>query len=310
MPPLVSVVMPVLDAAEWMEGAIASILAQTHRELELIIVDDGSTDSSRDIAASAAGRDSRVRALALEPDSDSTTSGRAANAGIRHAQGELIARMDADDLALPERLERQLAFLERSGLDACGGLARTFGAVEKDLWFPQSHEGAERELIFRVAILHPTMLARAELMRRLNYREDVSHEDYEWQIRAVAQGARLGSLQEVVLLHRVHPGQANRRHRRQFRLDLRRHRFPHVMRLFPGTSAERYQVLASLAERAPIRGEAELRAAGEWLLRLSDGQDSALTAYMARRWHKACDRAEVPLDAAVRMETAERFAAG
>jgi glycosyltransferase involved in cell wall biosynthesis len=304
---LISVVVPVWNGAEWLDEAIGSILAQTHAELELIAVDDGSTDASRDIAAAA--RDARVRTIALDRDPGAKGTGRPANIGIAAARGAYIARMDADDIALPDRLERQLAFLEERRLDACGGLAQAFGALTRDFWFPETHEGVERELVFRVAILHPTMLARTALMRRLLYREDVAHEDYEWQVRAAAAGARLGNLQETVLRHRVHPGQANRRLTAEFRRDLRRHRFSHVMRLFPGTPPAEYQHLAALAEEAPIRDEGELKAAAGWLLRLAEGGDAALRAYMARRWHKACDRAGEAADSGLRLDVAGRLAA-
>ena len=309
MAPLVSVVMPVLDGARWLEEAIASILDQTHRALELIVVDDGSKDASPEIATAAAARDQRVTLLRLERDPASRTSGRAANAGIALARGDFVARMDADDAALPQRLEKQLAFLAERGLDACGGLAATMGAVEKELWFPESHDAVERELIFRVGILHPTMLAKAELMRRLPYSETVAHEDYEWQIRAATAGARLGNLQEVVLRHRVHPGQANRRHRPHFRRDLRRFRFGHAMRLFPGTSAERYQSLAFVAERVSLRNVEELEAAGEWLIRLSAGGEPKLRRYMLKRWERACATAEGAVDEDLRQRVAEAIEA-
>jgi glycosyltransferase involved in cell wall biosynthesis len=293
---LVSVVMPVLNAGPWLGEAIASILAQSRGALELVVVDDGSADDSRDVAARAAKQDSRVRTLFLERDPASTSSARAANAGIATARGRYIARMDADDIALPGRLDRQVAFLEDRALDACGGLAQAFGTEEKLYWYPESHEGVVRELIFRVGILHPTLLARAELMRAHAYDPKVSHEDHDWQVRVAAAGARLGNVQEVVLRHRNHPDQANRRHRELFVRDLRQQRFRHVMRLFPGTGPAQYQALAWLAEGAPFESPEELEAAGRWLVRLADLPDPRLRRAMDRRWGKACERAGLPKD--------------
>jgi glycosyltransferase involved in cell wall biosynthesis len=300
MAPLVSVVMPVLNAAEWLGEAIESILAQTHPQLELIVVDDGSDDSSRDIADAFARRDPRVRTLALPRDPQSTTSGRAANSGIAVAAGVLVARMDADDIALPSRLETEIAFLERNGLDACGGLADAFGAEERLYWFPETADGIDRELFFRVGILHPTMLARTEALRQLPYSETASHEDYEWQVRARAAGLRLGNAQEVVLRHRTHSRQANRRHVALFARDLRQYRFRHAMRVFPHTGPEAYQALVWLAEGARIEGAAELDLVRAWLLRLSDLPDRRLREMMARRWTEACGRAEPPPSQALR----------
>jgi glycosyltransferase involved in cell wall biosynthesis len=311
MTALISVVMPVLNAAAWLDEAIASILTQTHENLELIVVDDGSADDSREIAARAAARDSRVRTLCLNPAPELTSSSRAANAGLAMARGRWIARMDADDIALPRRLELQLAFLEERELDACGGLAQNFGVDVEDGLFSYSETGPaiDRELIFRVGILHPTLLARAELMRAHPYREQASHEDYEWLVRVSASGARLGNLQEVILRHRTHPDQAHRRHFPLFVRDLRRYRFLHVMRLFPGTRPADYQVLAQLAEETET-DPATLPATGAWLIRLAEVPDPGLRHLLARRWEMACDRAGVAPGDPVRERVGGQIRAG
>jgi glycosyltransferase involved in cell wall biosynthesis len=306
---LISVVMPVLNAEAWLAESIASILSQTHRELELIVVDDGSEDASREIAAEAARSDSRVRPIALERRPDSTSSGRAANAGIAVAAGIYIARMDADDLSLPHRLEHQLAFLEQRGLDGCGGLAEVFGERERHYWYPESGEGVERELLFRVGILHPTLLARAELMRRHPYSESASHEDFEWQVRVSAAGAKLGNIQEVVLRHRSHSEQAHVRHHKLFLYDLRKYRFRHLMRLFPDTRPHEYQIFAAIAEQGPITDPEELGQAAVWLARFASLAEEASVTAMEKRWHRICERAELPADAPIRHRFAEALEA-
>lgn len=311
MTALVSVVMPVLNAGEWLDEAIASILGQTHQELELIVVDDGSVDNSREIAARAAVLDTRVRTLSLDPAPELTSSSRAANAGLAIARGRWIARMDADDIALPRRLELQLAFLKARELDACGGLAENFGAQNEEGLFSYSETGEaiERELVFRVGILHPTLLARAELMRAHPYREQASHEDYEWLVRISAAGARLGNLQEVILRRRTHADQAHRRHHALFVRDLRRYRFLHVMRLFPETRPAEYQALAQLAEETET-DPAALPAAAAWLVRLADTPDPGLRHLLARRWEMACDRAGVTAGDAMREQVGGRIRRG
>jgi len=302
---LISVVMPVLDAGPWLRESIESILVQTHRSLELIVVDDGSSDDSREVAAAAAAGDERVRTLFLDPLPGNTSSARAANAGIAVAQGGYIARMDGDDIALPHRLELELAFIEERGLDGCGGLAQAFGSEDRLYWYPESHDGIERELLFRVGILHPTLLARAELMRAHPYLEKASHEDYEWQTRVCAAGARLGNVQEVVLRHRTHLGQAHVRHVELFLRDLRQYRFRHAMRLFPGTRPAEFQALAAIAEKVPITDPGELEAALAWLLRLADVEEKALAEAMAYRWGQICDRAGLAAEDPVRRRYAE-----
>jgi glycosyltransferase involved in cell wall biosynthesis len=250
-----------------------------------------------------------VRTLFLPPLPGNTSSARAANAGIAEARGDFIARMDADDIALPERLQRQLAFLEERGLDACGSHALAFGDYDRFFWYPETREGMGRELLFRVGILHPTMLARAELMRAHPYRTDASHEDYEWQTRVWAAGARLGNVQEVLLRHRTHPGQAHVRHVELFLRDLRQYRFGHLMRLFPGTRPADYQALAALAEKAPVSGRAELQAAADWLARLAALPEEDLHPAMVYRWEKTCERACLAEDDPLRRLYAEALEA-
>lgn len=305
---LISVVMPVLDAGPWLAESIGSILAQTHEALELIIVDDGSSDDSREVAAAAAARDRRVRTLFLDPLPGNTSSARAANAGIAIARGDYIARMDGDDIALPHRLERELEYIGERGLDGCGGLARAFGSEDRLYWYPESQEGIERELLFRVGILHPTLLARAGLMRAHPYLERASHEDYEWQTRICAAGARLGNVQEVVLRHRTHLGQAHVRHVELFLRDLRQYRFRHLMRLFPGTRPAEFQALAAIAEKVLIAGREELETALGWLVRLADSDEEAVADAMAYRWGQICDRAGLAAEDPLRRRFAEATA--
>jgi glycosyltransferase involved in cell wall biosynthesis len=301
----ISVVMPVLNAGPFLAEAIDSILAQTHRSLELIIVDDGSGDESRDIAARAAAGDERVRTLFLPRLEGSTSSARAANEGVAIARGPYIARMDGDDIALPHRLERELAFIGAQGLDACGALAQAFGSDQRLYWYPSTPEGVERELLFRVGILHPTLLARADLLREHPYLERASHEDYEWQVRVTAAGARLGNVQEVLLDHRTHLDQAHVRHAELFLRDLRQYRFRHLMRLFPGTRPADYQLFAALAEKRVIADRDELARAAVWLARLAGVPDEGIPGAMAYRWEQVCKAAGLAADDALRSAYAE-----
>ena len=102
----VSVVIPVHNGERYLSQAIESVLAQTHRDLELLIVDDGSTDGSRAVAERFARRDARVRVLA-QPNRGVAGAG---NRGLEEARCEWVARLDADDVFLPGKLKRQVAF--------------------------------------------------------------------------------------------------------------------------------------------------------------------------------------------------------
>jgi glycosyltransferase involved in cell wall biosynthesis len=108
-PPRLSVVMPVRDLADFADAAIASILGQTHGDFEFLIRDDGSVDGTREILRQWAARDPRIR---LFESDESLGPAESSNFVVRHATGELIARMDADDVAHPDRLRRQVDALD------------------------------------------------------------------------------------------------------------------------------------------------------------------------------------------------------
>lgn len=108
--PLVSIIMPVLNAERFLQAAIDSVLAQTHADWELIVIDDGSTDTSPDIAATAASTDTRIRTVARSSNAPHGAAA-ARNAGLALATGDFIAFLDADDLYEPKKLQTELALL-------------------------------------------------------------------------------------------------------------------------------------------------------------------------------------------------------
>src|SRR5262245_27884197 len=105
--PVISVLMTVYNSEKYLAQAINSVLSQSHQEFEFIIVNDGSTDRSLEILQQFAARDGRIHLISR----GNTGVAAALNDGLANTQGEFIARMDSDDLSLPTRLERQLAFM-------------------------------------------------------------------------------------------------------------------------------------------------------------------------------------------------------
>lgn len=282
----ISVVMPVYDGAAFVAEAVRSILAQTHRELELIVVDDGSTDTTRDIVAALAAEDPRVRLVARGHEGHAA----AANAGIALADADWIARMDADDVALPRRLEVQLAWAERQGLEVCGaGLVDKFGAERGGLWFPEHHADIERELVLRVAMLHPTMLYRAEALRACPYRDGAAADDYDQQV-TLAAAWRLGNVPERLARHRVHAAQVHITRAARTREDMRAARRRHLARLFPEAGEADEVLLEKVWLRLPANDLDELERMGRWLLLLAESDDPLLRRRMLLRWWTCCTR--------------------
>jgi glycosyltransferase involved in cell wall biosynthesis len=283
--PLVSVVMTVFNGESYLEETIESILRQTLADFEFIIVDDGSTDKSPELIRQYATLDPRIRAM-LAPHRG---HGAAANAGIAEARGEYIARMDHDDLALPERLATQLAWMGRNGVEICGSQVQTFGAEETVWWYPETHPAIVNELLFRASLMQPSVILRANILKANPYQEQVVFDDYELWTR-LAPGYTMGNVPEVLLRYRRHANQTHVVCARQFNGDFRRYRFRYFYMLYPGTPLPDYLALARVSDRMPMTSMDELKRAGRWLVDLAQPADGRLRERMAKRWRETCER--------------------
>lgn len=203
--PLISVAMPVYNGAAHLAEAIDSVLAQSFDDFELIIIDDGSTDDSLQLLRAFEKKDSRIRLVSRENRNLATTL----NDIIALARGTWIARMDQDDIAVPERFERQLAWLSHTGADICGSWVKLFGASDtRVLTYPASDAAIRTELLFASPFAHPTVMMRAVLAKSLPYDKAWEKcEDYELWERAANAGWAMSNVQEVLLMYRQHPAQ-------------------------------------------------------------------------------------------------------
>lgn len=205
-PVSVSVLMPVFNAADHVEAAVRSILVQTMSDLELVIVDDGSTDASPAILERLADEDRRIRLL-RQPNGGIVS---ALNLGLAHCRGICIARMDADDIAMPERLAHQwAAFQADPDLVLCGSAVTQFEGRHETLQFPLTDAACRAFLLTWSCFAHPAVMMRREVLLRsgLRYEDDFRHaEDYQlWS--ALAAWGRLRNLPEPLLRYRVHAAQ-------------------------------------------------------------------------------------------------------
>jgi glycosyltransferase involved in cell wall biosynthesis len=207
--PAVSVVLPVLDPdPAYFRQAVASILGQSMGDLELIVVEDPSPRSAGEVLAEFDDR--RVRHV-LNPQRTGLVD--QLNRGLTEARGELVARMDADDVAEPERLQRQhTLFAERPALTVAGSQLRIIdhrGEHRGYRAYPLSHEDIVAALPRYNPLAHPSVMYRREAITReggYQYRKYPANEDYELWSRLAVRGHQFANLPEPLLRYRVHPG--------------------------------------------------------------------------------------------------------
>ncbi|RYZ27160.1 MAG: glycosyltransferase [Chitinophagaceae bacterium] len=205
--PVVSVILPVYNAEAYLKEAIDSILAQTFADFELLVINDGSTDDSESIIN--AYTDERIRHLKNDRNRGLVFS---LNRGVNEAKGIFLARMDADDIALPERFAKQLHYLQTNKTDivaTCVQLIDNAGHSLPD-WQEDrdriSPDEIRRYLPINNCIAHPTVMGRTALFQQYPYLSKQKYsEDYDLWLRLLAGGNYIHKIEEPLLLYRVLP---------------------------------------------------------------------------------------------------------
>jgi glycosyltransferase involved in cell wall biosynthesis len=209
MKPLLSVILPAYNAQQFIAPAVQSILDQTFKDFEFIIIDDGSTDRTLAILQELASKDGRIK-LISRPNTGYVV---ALNEGLAIAQGKLVARMDADDISLPTRFEKQVAYMQAN--PDCVLLGTNVSQMDEagDIIGPMpdiafGHEQINHALLRRGwPMVHPAMMSRASVMRSIGgYVVDLCpNEDHDLFLK-LAEVGRVENLPEILLYYRKHPG--------------------------------------------------------------------------------------------------------
>lgn len=209
--PLVSVVIPVYNYSAYVAKAIDSMLSQTYQNFELIIVNDASTDNSLEIIKSYQKQYSKKIKIINLLKNLNCGGDACANEGLKIAQGKYIARMDADDVALPTRLEKQVRFLEKhQNIFLVGASAYTINS-HNEVTGEKNEPSSNKEIYNNYSIFHPLIHPTCTFRRFLKNGEPFkyqiaykSNNDYLTFFKLICSGYKFANLQEKLLFYRVH----------------------------------------------------------------------------------------------------------
>ncbi|URZ06306.1 glycosyltransferase [Clostridium felsineum] len=208
-----SVVMPVYNSEKYLSESIESILKQTYSEFEFIIVNDGSTDKSLDIINDYVSKDNRIKLISRTENKGMVYS---LNEGLTIAKGKYLARMDADDISLEKRFEKQINYMKKNDdVDILASKVEVFGDVDEEKkiaharWYNVDlHKCNDIEKLFleNCYIAHPSVMMKMSTIRQLKgydlrYKRN---EDYNLWLRAISNGYKISMYNEKLIMIRMH----------------------------------------------------------------------------------------------------------
>lgn len=205
--PLISIVMPVYNAGDFLEEAIKSLQNQTYQNWELIAVDNRSTDNSWEILQESARNDKRIKVFRNDENQGVAHT---ANLALTKIKGDFVARMDADDISLPWRLEKQIKFLQNhSDVVAVGGQCEVidkYGEIIGEKRFPTDDLDIKKMMFYSIPLQQPTMMVNRKLLPNsfVWYEDNLDvAEEVELLFRLFQHG-EIRNLPETILWYRVH----------------------------------------------------------------------------------------------------------
>jgi glycosyltransferase involved in cell wall biosynthesis len=205
--PDITVVMSVYNAELYLDDSITSILEQSYRDFEFIIINDGSTDDSLNIIKKYKHLDERIVLISRENQGLIASL----NDGVKLAKGKYIARMDADDISLKNRFKEQIELMEREHIDICGSSVKLFNDKgDIKIWrYPVSDQDIKFTLLFTCSFAHPSVMIRKNVFKNLKYKDYKNSEDYKLWTDAALSAFKMGGLDKVLLNYRCHEEQVS-----------------------------------------------------------------------------------------------------
>jgi len=286
----VSVVIATHNRARFLVESVRSALEQTLPPVEVLIVDDASTDNTAEVVEQLIHGDPRVRLIRLPVNVGPSV---ARNTALQHSRGDLIAILDSDDVCLPNRFERQATYMQSIGVDLCGSWFEEFGhGIPRKVRWPHAEEALRAAMLFQNTLCHPTMMARREVFDRYLYKPELRlAEDYDLVARAMAQ-FRIANVPEVLTRYRRHAQQATLSQRKDMETVTRRIRIEALHAQGIEASPEEQRVHNLIRAPQSIRLLDDLEKIEIWLLKLTQLFEHPDVKYaIATQWTRAAIRA-------------------
>lgn len=304
--PLVSVLIPCFNVENFVVESVSSIINQTYKELEIILINDCSTDNTKERLMYLSSIDTRIKIYNNEVNLKLITT---LNKGVTLCSGKYIARMDADDISLPARIEKQVEFLEKNhDYSVVSTMFYTFrtGSSQKNLYRnPTRFEDLQAYLLFKSGICHPAVMIKKTLFTEygLKFEKEYLHvEDYALWSKALYV-TKLANLDEPLLLYRVHKNQISTINEKK-QIENKKTVFKiHCEHLGLPFDTESLNVYASVAESVPLEASFEYLNKCEQfmidLLKINDERKFCSSTYLKNmlslHWLRLCANSRLGL---------------
>lgn len=289
---LVSVLIPLHNCALYVEEALQTILRQTYQQLEIIIIDDGSTDNTVKIVKEIAKKDSRIVFISESNKGISKTL----NQAVTLSKGAYITRMDGDDLSALNRIELQKKFLDENAcIDIVGSWIRLFGDRDEIFYFRQYDEFIKAMLLFRHAgFAHTTVFARRELFEKFKYdpRYDFAEDAELWSRMVIdSPNIKFANIPKVLCNYRIHEHQVCSLRKETQENRSRSLIFKYIKFFLPNVTKKEIEVHYWIINKKNDLNEKELIETGEWIRKLSDAFNQKISDEyfcISERWYRFC----------------------
>lgn len=290
MPPLVSVLMPVHNREQYVRQAVESIVSQSYTNYELLVLDDGSTDRTAEIIRSL--HDTRIHLHRSPVNRGIETT---INAGITLAKGKYIARMDADDISHPDRLNLQVSYLEQHPeTDILGSAIQVMKdkLPGKIRFAPLTDREVKVQLLFHNPLFNPTVMARKHVIEQtpcpygFRYAEDYKH----WI--DLADRATFGNLDKVLLQYRIHKHQVTNIGKYESKRNRNIIRSIYLKKIFPELSEKEIRIFSGMTEYDRDLSLESIKAVLEKIALLNERDalldQEVLLKQLGHKWHTCC----------------------